>query len=326
MNMDKLLRQLVCCPDCKSGLSEKDDALECKGCKAAFALEDGIPLLFSQKISQDPLYQSYKNQYDKDLAGQHEHDSRHIKYMEMGLLEKLSYHVSDYRVAMHTWNSARKLSKHLSTCTRFIGPTAGLTVLDIGASEGILLSALGGNRVAFDISPSHLKHIRGKDILRVSGFAERLPFKNAVFDRVVSIFLLEHVLKPEELAGEITRVLRPSGKAILGVPFNEDPERLFELEEDPAKGTALETQPRGDRKSHKPPTLHFRNFERVEDLTRFFPELHLTKTHYYFYKRKRHFPKWFKTLLRPLRWAPDSFKKTFPSAFAPSLLQVELTR
>lgn len=317
LSMDKFLRQLICCPDCKSELLEKNDVLECKGCRIAFALEDGIPLLFSQKISQDLLYQSYKNQYDEDLAGQHEYDSKHIKYMEMGLSEKLSYHVSDYRAAMHTWNSARKLAKHLSTCAGFIGPTDGLTVLDIGASEGILLSTLGGNRVAFDISPSHLKHIRAKDILRVSGFAERLPFKNAVFDRVVAIFLFEHVLEPEELAGEITRVLKPSGKAILGVPFNENPERLFELEDDESKETAIKTHIRGDKKSHKSPTLHLRSFESVEDLTRFFPELRLTKTHYYFYKRKRHFPKWFKTLLRPLRWAPDSLKKTFPPPSPP---------
>ncbi|MHC4277962.1 MAG: methyltransferase domain-containing protein [Planctomycetota bacterium] len=324
--MNKLLNQLICCPDCKSGLSEWNGALECKNCRATFALEDDIPLLFSQEISQDPLYQAYKNQYDEDLSGQHEHDSKHVQYMEMGLLEKLGYHATDYRTALHTWNSARKHARRLSTCGRFIGPTAGLSVLDIGASEGILLSALDGNRVAFDISPSHLKHIRTKDILRVSGFAETLPFKDEVFDRVVFIFLFEHLLKPEETAREITRVLKPSGKAILGVPFDEDTERLFELVESESQELAAEFSQRGDKKSHKPPTLHLRNFESIEDLTRFFPELKLTNSNYYFYKRRRRFPKWLKTLLRPFRWAPDSVKKTFPSAFAPSMLQVELTR
>lgn len=324
--MDKFLQQLICCPDCRSELSENNDALECKGCGAAFALEDGIPFLFSRRISQDPVYQAYKSQYDEDSAGKHEYDSRHVRYMEMGLFEKLSYHLSDCRAAMHTWNSARKLSRHLSTCSRFIGPTDGLTVLDIGAGEGILLSALGGSRVAFDVSPSHLRHIRAKDVLRVSGFAEKLPFRNGVFDMVVAIFLFEHVLRPEELAGEITRVLKPSGKAILVVPFNEDPARLFKLGNDESRELVMETRPQGDKKSRRPPTLHLRSFESADDLTRFFPEFRLTKTFYYFYKRKRHFPKWFKTLLRPFRWAPDSFKKTFPSVFAPSLLQVELTR
>ncbi len=324
--MDEFFHQLICCPDCKSGLSERDGTVECKGCRAAFALEDDIPLLLSQEISRDPLYEAYKNHYAEDLAGQHEHDSKHVQYMEMGLLEKIDYHLTNYHTAQHTWNSARKLTRHLSVCRRFIGPTAGLTVLDIGASRGILLSALDGNRVAFDISPSHLKYIRAKNILRVSGFAEALPFNNAMFDRVVSIFLFEHVIKPEETAREITRVLKPSGKAILGVPFGEDTERLFELGGNDLKRRMAEFRPKGDKKNQKPPTLHLRNFESAEDLTRFFPELKLTKVTYYFYKRKRRFPKWLKTLLRPLRWMPDSVKKPFPSAFAPSMLLVELTR
>ncbi|MFQ5863565.1 MAG: methyltransferase domain-containing protein [Candidatus Brocadiales bacterium] len=324
--MDKFLYQLICCPDCNSELSEKKGTLQCQGCGTAFSLEDGIPLLFSQEILQDPLYQAYRRQYNGVSGGLHECYSRDTRYMEIGLLEKLSYHISNYRAAMHTWNSARKLTKHISTSAKFVGPTYGLTVLDLGAGGGMLLSALDGKRVAFDISPFHLKHISTKNILRTSGFAEKLPFKSAVFDMVISIAVFEHVLKPERVAREITRVLKPLGRVMLEVPFNEDPERLFKLEEDASGEPIVEKHTRRDKKRRRPPTLHLRNFKSVEDLTKFFPQLRLTKINYSSYKRKRHFPKWFKALLRPFRWTSDSFKEKFPSLFHPSMLQVELMR
>ena len=324
--MDESLCRLICCPDCNSGLSEKKGALECESCQNIFPLEDGIPLLFSQEMLKKPLYRAYRTQYGEVSEETQEYYSRLTEYMNAGLLERLRCHFSDYRTTIHTWNSTRKLARHLSTCIEFIGPTAGLTVLDLGASEGMLLSALDGYRVAFDISASHLKCITQENISQISGFAEKLPFKSAGFDVVVSTFLFEHILKPEIIANEITRVLKPSGRLILVVPFNENPHRLFELGQDKSRDLIVEAHPRGDVRRRRPDTLHLRNFESVEDLTRFFPELRLTKTNLYFYKRKRHLPKWFKRLLRPLRWAPDSFKKALPSLFAPSLLQIEMTR
>ncbi len=326
LDVDKFLHSLVCCPDCNSELYEQKDTIRCKGCQAVFALEDGIPLLFSQEILQDPLFHAYKQQYDKHSKEVHDYNSKYTKYLAASLLERLRHHVSDYRAASRMQNSTRKLVNYMSAGTRFVGPTTGLTVLDIGSSEGPLLAALQGNRVAFDISPLHLKHVVSEDILPVSGFAEKLPFKNAVFDRVICAAVFEHVLKPELIADEITRVLKPSGKAVILVPFNENPEKLFELQEDKSKDPIVETRPHSDKKKRRPETLHLRNFESVEDLTRFFPKLHLTRTEYFFYKRKRHFPKPLKTLLRPFRWTPDSFKRGFPSLFAPSLLHVELTR
>jgi SAM-dependent methyltransferase len=56
----------------------------------------------------------------------------------------------------------------------------------------------------------------GVDVL---GFADRLPFADRSFDTVLVTEVLEHVEDAERAAGEIFRVLRPGGHALVTVPF-----------------------------------------------------------------------------------------------------------
>jgi SAM-dependent methyltransferase len=46
-----------------------------------------------------------------------------------------------------------------------------------------------------------------------------LPFPEACFDTVILSDVLEHIARPEELWKEISRILKPSGKVLLNVPF-----------------------------------------------------------------------------------------------------------
>jgi SAM-dependent methyltransferase len=46
-----------------------------------------------------------------------------------------------------------------------------------------------------------------------------LPFEGSSFDTVLLTDVLEHIPEPTSLMCEIARILRPSGKLILGVPF-----------------------------------------------------------------------------------------------------------
>lgn len=48
---------------------------------------------------------------------------------------------------------------------------------------------------------------------------EPLPLKCDSFDTVLLMDVLEHIARPAELIREISRVLRPKGKLIAGVPF-----------------------------------------------------------------------------------------------------------
>ena len=67
------------------------------------------------------------------------------------------------------------------------------------------------NVVNFEIVPY--------DTTDVRGVGEELPFRDASFDAVVSIAVLEHVKDPFRCAREIARVLKPGGELICAVPF-----------------------------------------------------------------------------------------------------------
>lgn len=57
------------------------------------------------------------------------------------------------------------------------------------------------------------------DSTDVLGVAERLPFKDASFDAVLSMNVLEHVKDPFQAARELMRVLKPGGELMCVAPF-----------------------------------------------------------------------------------------------------------
>jgi len=48
---------------------------------------------------------------------------------------------------------------------------------------------------------------------------KKLPLKDNLFDTIILTDVLEHIFKPDILWKEMTRVLKPGGKIIIGVPF-----------------------------------------------------------------------------------------------------------
>jgi SAM-dependent methyltransferase len=57
------------------------------------------------------------------------------------------------------------------------------------------------------------------DTTDVVGLGEKMPFKDNVFDAVISIAVLEHVRDPFACAAEIARVLKPGGILWCSAPF-----------------------------------------------------------------------------------------------------------
>jgi SAM-dependent methyltransferase len=53
----------------------------------------------------------------------------------------------------------------------------------------------------------------------VIGPLEALPFADSSFDTILCNAVLEHVEKVDEVVGELARVLRPGGHAVIAVPF-----------------------------------------------------------------------------------------------------------
>lgn len=98
-------------------------------------------------------------------------------------------------------------------------PLADATLLDVGASHGLIAAALA-ERVAWtigiDVDAAALSAARAErpasgrlDLARGSG--TRLPFKDGCMDLVVCNHVYEHVPDANALMQEIARVLRPGG-------------------------------------------------------------------------------------------------------------------
>jgi ubiquinone/menaquinone biosynthesis C-methylase UbiE len=98
--------------------------------------------------------------------------------------------------------------------------SAGQEVLDVGAGDGNFALACareGASVVACDISPGMVERGRarsqadGYDVEWVVGDAEALPFEDARFDCVGSVFGAFIAPRPDVVARELFRVVRPGG-------------------------------------------------------------------------------------------------------------------
>lgn len=114
-------------------------------------------------------------------------------------------------------------------------------VIDLGCGTGrhvLELSRIPSNIIGADISRTDIRAARYLlEIMRrrnevrarvhwLQTAGERLPFKDAAFDRVICTETLEHVDDDSVLARELTRVLRPGGILAISVP-DEFSEKVF---------------------------------------------------------------------------------------------------
>jgi glycosyltransferase involved in cell wall biosynthesis len=90
-------------------------------------------------------------------------------------------------------------------------------ILDIGCGSSKILGALD-NVIGLDILMRKLRYGRkhGKPLFNASVF--NLPFKDNTFDCVICSEVIEHVPADKSTFAEMTRVLKPGGRLILGTP------------------------------------------------------------------------------------------------------------
>jgi SAM-dependent methyltransferase len=98
-----------------------------------------------------------------------------------------------------------------------------LKILEIGCGKGVylnLLSHYASYLVGIDINAAYLAEAGKKDSIAVLELmsAEDLKFKDACFDAVVIIEVLEHLPFDRKAISEISRVLKPGGILILTAP------------------------------------------------------------------------------------------------------------
>lgn len=93
-------------------------------------------------------------------------------------------------------------------------PGAGL---DVGCGLGEFLQGRT-SFVGVDIDPDIVAYCNSKGLKVSQGGADALPFEDGLFDAVLLDNVLEHLDKPEGCFGEIKRVLKPGGRALIVVP------------------------------------------------------------------------------------------------------------
>lgn len=98
----------------------------------------------------------------------------------------------------------------------------GSTLLDISCGAGALVRLAVGRgvqAVGLDISEviARMAHNRAQGVITV-GAGEYLPFADISFDYVTNIGSLEHFIEPLLGVKEMTRVLKPGGRAFVLVP------------------------------------------------------------------------------------------------------------
>ena len=103
---------------------------------------------------------------------------------------------------------------------RAAGIGAGMRVLDVAAGDGnaaVEAVLAGATAVASDFAPLQVEQGRarvaaeGLDIEWVEADAEQLPFEDGSFDAVTSVFGAMFAPRPERVASELFRVVRPGG-------------------------------------------------------------------------------------------------------------------
>jgi SAM-dependent methyltransferase len=104
------------------------------------------------------------------------------------------------------------------------GSGKGKNLLDIACGQGFFLEAaersssltchgIDFSSTALDFARKRLQHT---DLKQCSAYA--LPFDDGSFDYCVNLGSLEHFDAPQKALGELRRVLKPTGKAMIIVP------------------------------------------------------------------------------------------------------------
>jgi ubiquinone/menaquinone biosynthesis C-methylase UbiE len=164
------------------------------------------------------------------LARFPEYYRRNFHYQTDGYLSDHSAQIYDHQVEVLFMGSADAMRRQaLVPLGAFLDGrrVADTRMLDIACGTGRFLTFVRDNYprlpvVALDLSPHYLTQARTQlkpwpDVGFIQGLAETLPFADASFDVVSSVYLLHEV--PDEIRrrilAEAARVLRPGGRLIL---------------------------------------------------------------------------------------------------------------
>jgi SAM-dependent methyltransferase len=119
----------------------------------------------------------------------------------------------------YVWRAGQQ--RRLELIQRAAGERAGGSILENGCGIGMYvehLLPLGGRVIGleYDFERAAQAARRSPEIINAAG--EYLPFPSGSFDLVLSHEVIEHVVDDRAAVGEMVRVLKPHGRAVIFCP------------------------------------------------------------------------------------------------------------
>lgn len=175
---------LLQCPACRGGTLRVEPArLACVACATSFPVVSGIACFVRR-------FDDYTENYDRICAD----DLQEPK--------------------------TPSVVKEILAC--LVEEQAAGVTCDLGCGDGYVIRRVrASRRLAVDIARRYLEGLP-PEITRVWSRAEELPLRGGVLDTLICTDLIEHVLDVKPVRDQMVRVLRPGGRLLLGVPFEQD--------------------------------------------------------------------------------------------------------
>ena len=189
------LLNLLRCPICKdSNFQNYDEKLKCIKCNEIYGYKNNIPVIIDKKYSVDIA----NNIYNKTAWEDYDVSGETVKVAKYSTVKKSIYQLitPSYRVQL--------------------SPTF---------EEFIKNNNITGNILELGGGPNSLKHpgvincdINNYPKVDIIGDAKKLPFKDSIFDAIISNSVLEHIFDINSVVHECHRVLKNGGLIYICVP------------------------------------------------------------------------------------------------------------
>jgi ubiquinone/menaquinone biosynthesis C-methylase UbiE len=221
--VDVDLTSVLACPSCRGTLTRSEAAFRCSTCARDYAIEAGVPQFdppapaMSGPAFETAAREERRDYWDKGWEARYARDHAHLARLTTA---------ADWRAYLEAESVRLRAVRHISCLEAGRDVVAGKVVLDIGCGGGIssaLFGYFGARYLGVDHSPHaaayarrHLEAVAGEGF-SVQGNAERLPFRDSSIDVVYSNGVLHHTPHLATAMDEAYRVLKPGGRAVIGL-------------------------------------------------------------------------------------------------------------
>lgn len=203
MSVNPELLKILACPICKTDVEPLNSKIRCLSCSEKFIVEDGIPMMLPEKLSQDLklTVDKWNNRYRKMSFQDIE---RAKSDYELVYLKDIVKYLDKFWVT-------RKKGRYLEIGC---GPAfLGLEMAKRGLKVFGLDVSIEGIRIAKQVYDGE-----GKEGLFVCGNLLDTPYKADQFDFIYGGGVIEHFRDTEKAIRELYRMLRKDGSVFTTVP------------------------------------------------------------------------------------------------------------